>query len=468
MKKSFKVVPLIIFVFLAASVFSCGDPIPLKEMSLAKLEITKALSVKADKYAPAELEAAKKNLFESHTNVQNDNLDKAKDSAIVSLNKAKEAYEKSLPLLARDTMDVAEKSLADADEANAPVLAKDEFAQAQAGMKKSGELFENKKYYECYENSVETDKQAKNARNIALGKQNILRDAVEEVKVTLSEAKRYNAAEYAPDKVKSAEDNNKIAADSLASLQLKKGFGAVEVAKLNADEALLAGLRGSAQEELASVEVLIDKAEKSPGAATAKDELLGAKEQLSSAKTSFADSKYKESLAACAEARRLASTVLDSKKGADVAAIDTKDTKDKSSGADKIKDVKKTVISEEPGDYYIYKVKYVPERRDCLWRIAGKYYRNPRIWKIIYEVNKDKIKNPHLIWPGMTIRVPKDKSGAAKFKDENVKSDEIESIIKNENEPVKENKADAEMNKGSETLPPEKMNEGAPSEEKAK
>ncbi len=51
----------------------------------------------------------------------------------------------------------------------------------------------------------------------------------------------------------------------------------------------------------------------------------------------------------------------------------------------------------------IYKVK----PGDCLWDIAGKkeIYNNPWNWILIYEANKEQIKNPDLIHPGQALKI---------------------------------------------------------------
>lgn len=47
---------------------------------------------------------------------------------------------------------------------------------------------------------------------------------------------------------------------------------------------------------------------------------------------------------------------------------------------------------------------------DYLWKIAGFYwiYNNPREWPRIYEANRDKIKDPDLIYPGQIFDIPRD------------------------------------------------------------
>jgi nucleoid-associated protein YgaU len=45
---------------------------------------------------------------------------------------------------------------------------------------------------------------------------------------------------------------------------------------------------------------------------------------------------------------------------------------------------------------------------DCLWRIAQKpeHYGNGFAWPIIYQANRDQIKNADLIYPNQTFKIP--------------------------------------------------------------
>jgi len=54
----------------------------------------------------------------------------------------------------------------------------------------------------------------------------------------------------------------------------------------------------------------------------------------------------------------------------------------------------------------LYSLEYTVVEGDCLWNIAKKYYNNPFLWVKIYQQNKDKIRNPDLIYPGQVFIIP--------------------------------------------------------------
>lgn len=50
---------------------------------------------------------------------------------------------------------------------------------------------------------------------------------------------------------------------------------------------------------------------------------------------------------------------------------------------------------------------YVVKKGDSLWKIAKLFYGKGSEWKKIYNANKDKIKNPNLIYPNQKLVIPK-------------------------------------------------------------
>ena len=49
---------------------------------------------------------------------------------------------------------------------------------------------------------------------------------------------------------------------------------------------------------------------------------------------------------------------------------------------------------------------YTVVKGDSLSKIAKRFYGDAQQWRRIYEANQDQIKNPDLIHPGQTFRIP--------------------------------------------------------------
>ncbi len=375
----------------------CGDPIPLKEMTKAKSAITKAENVKAEKYAEAEFKAAGDLLKESHTLCKDEKYEDAAKKAVDAENKAKEAYDKAAPLLAKDAIDTADQSIKLADDAYASELAADEYKDAVTKQKNANDLFEAKNFEGAAAAAVDADQAAKNARNSAISKKGMLADAISEVKVTLREGKKFDADTIAPDKYSAAESNLADAEKSLEDLTLKNGFTSVNTAKINADEAYQAALKETAIRKIADAEKALSDAEASKNAAKSKDDLKHSKELIETAQTQFNDALYLDAIDSANESIRVANQVSNRTDATAVAATDTTVTTDSASAEDT--------------DFIIYKVKWrEAANKDCLWMISQKFYGNPRMWKKIHEANRDIIRNPHWIFPGQKLKIPKIKN----------------------------------------------------------
>jgi nucleoid-associated protein YgaU len=88
---------------------------------------------------------------------------------------------------------------------------------------------------------------------------------------------------------------------------------------------------------------------------------------------------------------------------------DTQATKEKAvllagnvKGVGKVNDENLMVpVAEEPAEFYTI----VPG--DSLSKIAKRYYGDAMKYPVIFEANREVIKNPDLIYPGQQIRIPK-------------------------------------------------------------
>jgi nucleoid-associated protein YgaU len=414
---------------------ACFEKLPVKELSLAKNAISEAEAVKAPYYAKDEYNQAKDLLVAAHDNVKNEEYDKAQQNAIEAQKKAREAYDKAIPLLAKDTLDIATKSVEAADNVYASVLAKDDFAKANEMLQEANKNYENKNYLATYKAALDADMYAKNARNVALSQKETLADSIKEVNIIIAQAESYNANQYAPEKLKLAKEQSQVARSAYDAEELKKGFSAIEVARLNADEAYFASLKATAAKKIDEAQGAIVAAKATEQAKQSPNDIKAAEELLANAKTLFNDAKYKESIVASGEAITIANSVS-AKKVAVAPVIEgeaTPEGKKEVQSETQKEALQKTV--EEETEYTMYKVKYNPERRDCLWRIAVKFYNDGFKWKLIYEANKDLVKNPNLIKPGWVLKIPKTATKLTQSKKEDVNE---QTAIKEDEAPTTE------------------------------
>ncbi len=217
-------------------------------------------------------------------------------------------------------------------------------------------------------------------------------------------------------KLLEAKDYLRKANESYEAGYYTKGYEYAQKAKAAAAEAenlkIVLSKKLSAKNKINQAKTLIQEAEDKEADKYAPDELANAKTSLLSAQDFFDKESWDSSLEKANESIAYAETCL--------SKIEENRKKLEETKTPKIVESPPTSTTKKPeytGDYKIkttYKVRLIPERRDCLWRIS-KYkniYNNPLKWPIIYKANKDKIKDPDLIYPGQIFQIPElDKDG---------------------------------------------------------
>ncbi len=122
-----------------------------------------------------------------------------------------------------------------------------------------------------------------------------------------------------------------------------------------------------------------------------KVDVAEAEELLAGANEAFENSDYLSAKEKADAAYRSAKTALDEARAARKKAMD---------------EAERELAKKRPSSYI---VGSWAKNRDCLWNIAKKaeIYDDPWQWKKIYLANKNKIKDPDLIYPRQVFEIPR-------------------------------------------------------------
>ncbi|MCX7679256.1 MAG: LysM peptidoglycan-binding domain-containing protein [Spirochaetes bacterium] len=458
MEKSINLLTGVIIILF--SIISCKLDVPIREMSMAKTTITRAIEVKSEKYSPEELNAAKNLLLECHTEIMKEELDKAKTLAEKSAAEAEKAIEKSLPLLANDSLSEAKKIFDEADLLYASKYSPASFACSENLLREASSLQEAKQYWESYQKSTEALTNALKAKSDS---EPYIPKVKEEINTTLSIAEDLNTKggeRYASPTIATIKEKLIRAKEKVDASNLKESVPLLEEAKTLLADAQEQTLRGASSAKIADAENLLTQTKNHSLSSSYKNEIANAEEIIKTAKNLHENKDYHNSIGKADHAISLLSelglslSVKENELKGEAEArlsnakklLEEKKKIDGSRFAEKIATASKHVeqgeklfhekeyvrslnesdsalailqgiqiegiepetatkikYGEEPATYT---VKYNPKDRDCLWKISWRTYGNPKFWPLIYVANKDKIRDPDLIFPGQVLTIP--------------------------------------------------------------
>lgn len=481
-------------ILLAGFLISCGAELPIQELSDAKNSITRAKAAGAEKYAPGELEEARKSLLTAHQKASEEDLGETKKSAEYARAKALDASEKSFPSSVDDARKESTAAIDSADEAYASQLASEPY-NASVQLRKEGDTLREtadrtlESYpresgddaklrtrlaaFDQYEASrqkyADSKKAADESKVLALSQKQQLIDSLADIEKNLNDADKY--AEGKDPEVAETKSRLDGAKYKIEEGKIKEGYAEIDDIRKKSGELVAKNIKAYAEKQkelakqsVASATTKLASFDKNKVNASrdfqvsyqrAEENLKAAEESRVSAEDLYSSEKYEDSISRSEEAIRLSRIVVD--QSTELAErMERKTTGDKVAGRDtKTGDDKKNNTKNQnttegknsstkwgedglPEGWKRYVVrKKVPA--DCLWRISKdkRHYGTAKLWRRIYEANRSKIKNPNLIFPKQVLLIPP-KKGPTKFDKNQVPSkkkptaEEVEAIEQNQ------------------------------------
>jgi len=436
---------------------SCDVEVPIKEMVKARAAIEKARQVNAEKYDPENYAKASEQLKLSHDLMVDKKGSNARKAAIESANYADLALQTSLPKITDDTLAEAKTVYQESEALNAEQFASEKYAQAGNAINETEKLKGDQKLWEAFQKSKEAAALGKEAKELCLAKVPQLNEDISRMKNEIDDLNARNLSDQQKQELSAAAANCDKAGALIAQNNVKEAVPLIAESEKAVKKIQTAVMKISSKEQIARLRKEVDALKKERGSEFAGEDievvvatLNEADSLLDQDKTDEANKKIADAESSLGIAKeKTIKGIAQDKAGSveklleDTRARDTKNQfKDQTdSAAAMISDGNKLLeggsyreslskfneaesllyslgIAGEKDDLKekgflqklegktVYKVVYNKKKRDCLWRIAHKVYRNAKLWPLIYMANKDQIKDPDLIFPGQKFVIP--------------------------------------------------------------
>lgn len=437
--------------------FACNEPIPDQDLQAAKRAIAVAEQAKAEKYDPENLSKARENYKTALKQVVDDENKAARLAAASAKETADIATENSRRKLAEETMADARRMIKDAEDNRAGFLAEEELAKATAKLADAQKNYDEKKYVEAYTDAENAKEAAGKARDTAQRKMNELNKAFNDADMALKRAEanetvlKYAKSELDQAKAKhQSAMENKAKVDNPSTINADSKENRNRIAKAAYQQALQDSAavqnaandvlrmamerekdeyRKKAEKKMNEAKRLVEELKKLQEKGLIKDKaLLRMMKRLAPPPPPQDGDDYSDDGSgdgnggdtddgSSTSTNTTTSTNGLSNKEKYNAAVNALDKAEKSyQNKDYLSTIKNSeeairlakLIKEKMKASKYYKVRLIPEARDCLWRIASysHIYGDAKMWPKIWKANKHLIVDPDLIYPGQKFAIP--------------------------------------------------------------
>jgi hypothetical protein len=380
-----------------------------QELKEAQDLIDRAIKYGAREYDPDNLNRAIEDL-KNATEKNSSDFVKAREYLESSKDNANKAYENALKGKALAKKDEADRLFAEAESIGADKFYKDEFKKSKDLYSQGENSFNEKKYEDAFNSYSD----CKNSLDSLIASTKTMKsqfeDQIAKIKEILKEADDLGARQYAKEDFDKANSMLEDGINDYTKLNL-------ESSKQNLDDAEKYGLSARDKARIAAKErkrLEAIKAIKEAGRTiedASKKPSIDNKDQKQDTKYKFefdendqnlkkspddtAGMTYKDILAKSIEYIEL--------------AIQSYKDEEYDQAIKYAEMAKRFALAYQgEGIKTTYMVRLIPQRRDCLWRIAEypSIYNNPFLWPRIWKANKKMILNPDLIFPGQIFLIP--------------------------------------------------------------
>lgn len=419
----------LIFLMSAALLTSCKDEIPTQEMSEAHGAISRAYAAEADKYAPELLKKAEDGLYASHNACQSADAAKAKELAAAAKQDAEAAINVSLPKAASANVADAKTKYDEAKEIGAEEFAPSEMSSASENISKAEKLNNDRSYAASSAASADAVKDIETAKAKTLAQAPLLTDRVSVLRNDLNTLREQDASEQFSSETASVDDILNEAERSIKDGNIQKAANEIKDSSDRIDNirsAMLAARAQTARNDIAAMrneggeqyasellrdaDSLLDNGESAisnKNWESAESNIKQAENKIAQAKPLVAKGVSDQKTLAVKQAQETVANKteadrLEAAQSEEEAALAAERAAVKKAAAAKTAAKRAAANKQSAKGGNVYTVK----TGDCLWRISQKVYNNSRLWPRIYMTNRDKIKDPDLIYPGQRLVIP--------------------------------------------------------------